>query len=123
MNLLCLAVIGVIFKVGLVDQQPYLAAALALLALFQAFSIVLNLLPIPPLDGFGVIAPWLPRNVQAAAYGFGAFSVLLIFLILFRGGPLTDALRNAIDSVLRGVGISPLLAEFGLYNFQFWTHP
>lgn len=124
MNLICLGVLGLIFKTGLVSvsQQPYLAAALALLALFQAFSIVLNLLPIPPLDGFGVIAPWLPRNVQAAAYSFGAFSVLLIFLILFRGGPLTDGLRNAIDSVLSGVGINPLLAEFGLYDFQFWTH-
>ncbi len=122
MNLLCLAIIGVIFKLGVVDHQVYLAAALAALALFQAFSIILNLLPIPPLDGFGVIAPWLPRNVQAAAYGVGAFSVILIFLILSRDSSLTNALRNAIDAVLTSVGINPLLSAFGLYNFQFWTH-
>lgn len=46
----------------------------------------------------------------------------MIVLNLSRESHLIDGLRNAIDSVLSGVGINPLLAEFGLYNFQFWTH-
>src|SRR5260370_19908889 len=94
MNALILAVVGLVFKLGLVDSHMSLdlntftatasplAAALALLALFQALAIVLNLLPIPPLDGFGVIAPFLSRDVQQIGYNFGIFGVMLIFLVL-----------------------------------------
>ena len=40
---------------------------LAFLALLQLMGAVLNLLPIPPLDGYGVLAPHLPAPVRLQA--------------------------------------------------------
>ncbi len=59
---------------------------LAICCELQACAVVLNLLPIPGLDGFGAIAPWLPRDVQVAANRFGAYSMFIV-LALFVGVP------------------------------------
>jgi Zn-dependent protease len=47
-------------------QASPLSRAAAFLAFLQAFALVLNLLPLPSLDGFGVIRPYLPADVQRA---------------------------------------------------------
>ena len=43
-----------------------LVEALAFLAFLQATAFVLNLLPVPGLDGYGVIRPFLPRSWTTA---------------------------------------------------------
>src|SRR5262249_60351399 len=62
MNVLCVAIIVLAFRFPFVQQHVFLASALAVLALLEVYAVVLNLLPIPPLDGFGVVAPFLPRD-------------------------------------------------------------
>ncbi|MBP0574044.1 hypothetical protein J8J27_25425, partial [Mycobacterium tuberculosis] len=59
MNLVVLAILAVPFLIGLPGSigSPLLWSAVALLAFFQATAIVLNLIPLPGLDGFGVIEP------------------------------------------------------------------
>ena len=122
MNALCLLVIGLVFKLGLVQTHLALAGALGLLALFEAFAIVLNLLPIPPLDGFGVIAPWLPREVQTVAYTFGAYGVLLVFLVLYQAPQVAGGLYNVMFTMMGQLSIDPFWAGIGLRTFQFWIH-
>jgi Zn-dependent protease len=133
MNVLCLGIIGLVFKLGLVNPHisvdfntftltaSPLAAALALLALFQALAIVLNLLPIPPLDGFGVIAPFLSRDVQQIAYSFGMFGLILIFLVLSQPTAINRAFFDVVDHILSWLNIDRVLAAIGLENFQFWV--
>ena len=43
-----------------------LAVALSCLALIQVLAFVLNILPVPGLDGFGVLEPYLPAHDPAA---------------------------------------------------------
>ena len=45
------------------------------LAFFQVMAIVLNLMPIPPLDGFGVILPWLPRELAQLAMSVAMYAL------------------------------------------------
>jgi Zn-dependent protease len=59
-----------------------LLASLALLTQFQVFVTILNLLPIPGLDGFGIIEPWLPRSIQAKSRSWGNY-VFFILMGLF----------------------------------------
>lgn len=64
------------------DEAGDIAPAVGVLAYFEATAIVLNLLPLPGLDGFGIIRPWLPPHVAEAgnviAAGFGFVLVLLV---------------------------------------------
>ncbi|HEY2586114.1 MAG TPA: site-2 protease family protein [Tepidisphaeraceae bacterium] len=57
-------------RVGWVDytvpvaRWPLEKIFVAALAFFQLFAVLINLLPIPPLDGFQMIGPLLPRDVE-----------------------------------------------------------
>jgi Zn-dependent protease len=54
------------------------------LAALQLIAVVLNLLPIPPLDGFGILRPWLPEHIVEKAYSPSTmmFCILVIFLVV-----------------------------------------
>jgi Zn-dependent protease len=108
------------FFLGIADQHPILASALALLAFFQAAAVVLNLLPIPPLDGFGIISPWLPRDVRNGAQAFGNYTFLVLFLLLWNVKPAYDLYFSTIFNLLDHLRIDPLFVQFGLGLFRFW---
>ena len=120
MNAVCFGLIALAFQSPLVQDHVYLASALALLAFFQAFAVILNLIPIPPLDGFGVIAPFLPRDVQQAAYTFGTFGIILIFILISQAGGVSDFFFTNIYKLLAQVRIDPLFVGLGYASFHFW---
>jgi Zn-dependent protease len=53
-------------------------AGLAFLASIEVSALVLNILPIPGLDGFGIISSFLPENVLSGVRGFGAYTLIFI---------------------------------------------
>ena len=71
-------------------------SALAFLVFLQITAIVLNLLPIPPFDGFGMIAPWLSIELRMLAARFGMLPMLLLFFFLWQGGPVSTAFWQLI---------------------------
>ncbi len=82
------------FMFGFVKQNSDygLWPALALLVLLQIVCLILNSLPIPPLDGYGVIEPWLPRGAQEAMNRFGQYGIWIVFGLLWFVEPLNAAL-------------------------------
>lgn len=122
MNAVVALVASIPFWLGITAAHPALANALALFVFFQVFAVVLNLLPIPPLDGFGVIAPWLPRDLRNTLYSFGNYTVFLIFLAVWYVGAVQIALFGTIDSILLALHVDPAQVDFGLTTFQFWLH-
>lgn len=62
-----------------------LLTSFAFLVFLHIFVLILNLLPLPPLDGYGIIEPWLPESTQKTIrknsnIGF-AFLFFLFFLV------------------------------------------
>ena len=74
-------------------------AALAFLVFLQVTAIVLNLIPIPGFDGFGMIAPWLSIELRLLANRLGMLPLLLLFFLLWRGGPLSAVFWNFVYSL------------------------
>jgi Zn-dependent protease len=102
-----------------VDSGP-LARAAAFLAFLQAFALVLNLLPLPSLDGFGVIRPYLPADVQRAAAKFGGLVFIGLFLAIFFVPPVSDALYRVVLTITDLMGVArPDIGE-GYRAFRFW---
>ena len=83
-NVLFLAMLGGLYQlVPHGEETSDIEAALAVLAFFQGTAIVLNLLPIPGLDGFGIIRPFLPGHYAAAGMAMAAgLGFVLIFVVL-----------------------------------------
>ena len=73
-NLVLAAAIAI--GVALTAPPLPLAAALSFLGIIQVLTFVLNLLPIPGLDGWGVIDPYLPYGTRAARRAWRRFGAL-----------------------------------------------
>ena len=87
-NLLCLFALAGLYAALATDPNApdtalSLAAGLGALAFFQATAIVLNLLPVPGLDGFGIIEPLMSRSAAIKAREIGPGAVLLLFVLLW----------------------------------------
>ena len=89
-------------------------AALAGLIMLNIAGVLLNLLPIPPLDGFGIIAPWLTPDIRNYLYRFASIGFLLVFVVLFWVEPVNAALWDTVDNIVAILRISPDFARMGL---------
>ena len=96
--------------------------ALSYLALLQFVTAILNILPVPGFDGFGIIAPYLSPQTQRAIAPVRGWAPLAVFVILFStpnaGTYLFEPAYRLID--LLGNQFVSSAAELGSRNFQFW---
>ncbi len=104
------------------DDRLVLVSALSFLGQLQIMACLFNLIPIPGFDGFGAIEPFLPRELAATLWPAAQFSMVLVFLVFFRNGPIRDGFFNLVDSISNGLG-GPTTgdrASIGYFQFQFW---
>ncbi|ADG98235.1 peptidase M50 [Segniliparus rotundus DSM 44985] len=87
--------------------------AVEFLGLLQVFALVINLLPIPGLDGYGAIEPWLSYETQRKLYPVRQWAFLVLFLVLLMPNPLGSLIRELVWSVFGLLGGNQLLAVLG----------
>ena len=92
-------------------------AALAFLVFLQITAVVLNLIPIPPFDGFGMIAPWLSIEMRILANRLGMLPLLLLFFLLWRGGPVSAVFWNFVYGVTNLLNVPEYLVYLGQHQF------
>lgn len=98
-----------------------LAQGLAVLAFLQATALVLNLLPIPGLDGWGVIRPFLPESLSASIQVFERFGFVILFAVIFFAPGVARALFGVALAVTDLVAIPRALVSGGWAAFSFWS--
>jgi len=91
--------------------------ALAFLVFLQFTALVLNLIPIPPFDGFGIIAPWLSIDLRILASRLGMLPLLLLFYLLWQGGPVSATFWNFVYSLTNLVNVPDYLVYLGQQQF------
>jgi Zn-dependent protease len=94
--------------------------ALSLLAFLQAMALILNMLPLPGLDGFNVIRPFLPKPVAALVNRFGALMSWLVLAAIFFSPEVGRALFQTAAELSIAVGLIPEAIDQGLAEFRFW---
>jgi Zn-dependent protease len=114
-NLICLLLLTLPFEklpfYYIFSKVPFeLLEALGLLALLQMIALFINLLPIPGLDGFGILEPFLPREWLQAANFVRPFGFLIVFFMLSANSPISDFFWKNIWSAMDLV--NPTLAYF-----------
>jgi Zn-dependent protease len=119
-NVVFVLLLIVPFQIASRTGHDYLAEAIAVLALFEIFAIILNLLPIPPLDGFHAIQDWLPSSWQNSPWVTGNYGVMLLFLAFWTIRPLSDAFFNLCLNVALRVGFDVYSLLIGYANLFFF---
>ena len=98
-----------------------LVHAVAFLAFLQATALILNLLPIPGLDGFGVLAPYLPEAARAKARRLGGLAFLALFGLLFFVPPAAGLFFAGAAGLTEAFGVPGPAIAAGWDSFRFWT--
>ncbi len=120
MNLLLVLLLCVPFWLGVIDQK--FGPALAFLIELEVCAVLFNLLPLPPLDGFRALSPWLPSEVTERLLETSNAFLLVLFGVLWYVPAANHAFWTLVHSATALLGIDPDLARAGWWQFQFWTH-
>ncbi|MGH3866040.1 MAG: site-2 protease family protein [Pseudonocardiaceae bacterium] len=97
-----------------------LAAGLSCLALVQILAFVLNILPVPGLDGFGIAEPYLPARTRRFAGSLGWYAPLLLFVLIIGVPAVGAALFGASFRVFDALGGDRGEAIAGFQELLFW---
>jgi Zn-dependent protease len=119
-NLVFAIVLGVILtNMATSLDHALFWSGLAFLAFLQVTAAVLNLLPVPGLDGFGIVEPYLPRNWVAQANRVGGYAFMALLALLWI--PVVNRHFFSIIYHLTDLfGINSDLTTVGHALFQFW---
>jgi Zn-dependent protease len=122
MQLPLIFLISLAFKLGWLQNNPESLAAVSLgfLLRLEISSLILNLIPVPPLDGFQAIAPWLREDLRERLLGFSNQGIWILFLALWFIRPLNIAFWDFADFVTSWLGVDPYLGDVGWKTFRFW---
>lgn len=123
MQLPLIILISAAFQFGWLRNDPGSLAAVSLGFLLQLeiSSLILNLLPVPPLDGFQAIAPWLPGEWREKLYAVANESLWILFLLLWFVPPLNALFWDVVYFFTQLLGVDPYLGHVGWKAFRFWS--
>jgi Zn-dependent protease len=124
MNLILVLLIALCFRTGLLTNDPgsLASVSIAFLLQLQISAILLNLIPLPPLDGFQALAPWLPDHWRARLMAMSNQGLLVLFIALWFIPPLNDAFWNIVFHTSDALGVDRYIGFVGWRTFQFWNH-
>jgi Zn-dependent protease len=95
-------------------------SGLALLAFLQVTAAVLNLLPVPGLDGGNLVHPWLSEQWKRGYNLMAPYGFILLFALLWQP-QINRVFFGAVYWLAEGIGIPRLLSEIGFQLMRFWS--
>jgi Zn-dependent protease len=117
-------VIGVLLALIVTVFSPpaALAGAISYLALLQVIAFVLNILPIPGLDGWGVWEPFMSYQAQQFGAKARPWAPLILFAVLIGFSEVNVLFFRAASAVFEAIGGDPSSAGSGVVAFMFWRY-
>ncbi len=118
MNVLLTVLLCIPFWLRLVDLR--FAPGLAFLIQLQISAVLFNLIPVPPLDGFRAISPWLPQEISEWLLRQSNVLIWVLFIAMWYVHPLNEAFWSVVNNGLSVMGVDSELAWLGWHEFAFW---
>ncbi|MCM6777331.1 site-2 protease family protein [Nocardia sp. CDC159] len=121
-NAICAVVLLVIVRLfGSAQSHAAFWFGLSFLAFLQVTATVLNLLPIPGTDGYGILEPSLSYRTRRSLDQLKPFGVLLLFAVLWGLEPARRAFFGLVNTLFDLSGVPPIWHQAGLYLVTFWS--
>lgn len=118
-NLLLAIILGLVLRFAPVNFTG-VWPGLAFLALLQVTAVVLNLIPVPPFDGYNAIEPHLNEATRMQFEQTRGMFIWIVFLLLWFVPIVGNMFWGLIFFISRLFGIPLQLAAMGLDQFRFW---
>lgn len=118
-NLLVAFILGVLLSFTSLGQAG-IAPALSFLAYLQVTAVVFNLIPLPPLDGFGIIAPYLNPGLRETIARLGGSAILIIFVLMWQVPFFSNLFGTITIALTEAIGIPLQQIAMGYSQFFFW---
>jgi Zn-dependent protease len=118
-NLLLALILGLVLRFAPVNFSGAWPG-LAFLALLQVTAVVLNLIPVPPFDGYNAIEPHLSEPVRMQFEQTRGVFIWIVFLVLWFVPIVNNMFWGLIFFISSILGVPLELAGLGLSQFQFW---
>lgn len=122
-NLLVGILLGILLRF-----LPYDAAnnnspvpGIAFLALLQFSALVLNLIPLPPFDGYGILEPFLSIRTQEWIGSMRTYLMLAVFLALWYVPAVNELFWTQVLRISSVFGVPFGIAWEGFARFRFWA--
>ncbi|PSB00438.1 site-2 protease family protein [Merismopedia glauca] len=119
-NLVLALILAIPFQQGWIPLQDngWFLPSLAFLVLLQVSSVILNLLPIPPLDGYGIIEPWLPANIQRQCQKFSNWGFWIVFGLFWFVPAFSQGFWQLVFIITNQLAVEPNLILQGNSLFR-----
>lgn len=111
--------LGLGVAAGLGAEGP-LFDAVAMLAFLQATALILNLLPLPGLDGFNAIRPFMPASWTPALRKLDAVALLILLAAVFLIPGFSALLFGGAATLAALLGVPVQAIQAGWDAFHFW---
>lgn len=118
-NALLALTLGLVLQFGPVTATG-IWPGLAFLGLLQVSAVVLNLIPLPPFDGFGALEPHLPMDIRTKLNDMRGMLSWVVIILLWQVPFVGNAFWNLIFFLVNLVGVPLQLAGLGMKQFMFW---
>lgn len=120
MNIVLTLLLCLPFWLGIIDDR--FGPGLAFLIQLEISAVLFNLIPIPPLDGYRAVSPWIPEDINERVLAQSNVLIWVLFLAMWYVQPLNQAFWTAVYTISAVLGIDPEWARMGWWEFRFWRH-
>jgi Zn-dependent protease len=118
-NLILAVILSAILRITSISGS-WILPGLGFLALLQVMAAVLNLIPVPPFDGYGILAPYLDNDLRMRINQASNIIMLGVFFLLWYVPFVNTVFWNIVEWIAVRMQIPLQLAIQGLNQFQFW---
>jgi Zn-dependent protease len=96
---------------------------LSFLLVLQIWAIVFNLIPIPPLDGYNVIAPFLSPTIGQQMERISAYAIWILIFALWFIPSVATSFWNTVQILSLSLGVNWNAAMVGLCWIRYFFNP
>jgi Zn-dependent protease len=120
MNFILAILCALLLKLVFIPRFPDNPAtyALAFLLALQISAVLFNLIPIPPLDGFNAIEPWLPEEWSGHISFVRQYGMFILFILFWNVQPINIFFWRVVYGIINILGIDGRLAWDGFLAFR-----
>ena len=86
----------------------------------QICAVLFNMLPIPPLDGFGAIAPYMPEEFRQRMYASSNITFFGLLVVMWSYPPAGRAFWGVVNAICEFLGVPAVWGYYGYAAFRFW---
>ena len=119
-NLGCAIVLLIVTRLLWEPVHAVFWGAMAFLAFLQMTAFVLNILPVPGLDGYGALEPHLSEQTQRALQPAKQFGFLILLVLLFTP-QVNGWFFDAVFALCDVSGVPRELVGLGFSLTRFWS--